>query len=103
VLGVIAVPAAGPELSPCAGPVAATAKTGAPSSSIDNAAAGTAILHHVEFIGHPPFFLVPGTLTHAGGLFRGTGSSAHRAIFIGSVAYFGVGCLGRAEALLQLL
>jgi hypothetical protein len=58
-LGVIAVPAAGPELSPYAGPVAATAETGAPSSSIDNATAGTAILHHVEFIGHPPFFLFP--------------------------------------------
>jgi hypothetical protein len=33
--------------------------TGTPTSSIDNTAAGTTTLHHVEFIGHPPVFLVP--------------------------------------------
>jgi len=58
VLGVVCVPAAGPEVSPCAASGAAT-EADALNSPIVNAAAGKARAVRVDFMDLPPLFLVP--------------------------------------------
>jgi hypothetical protein len=58
VLGVVWVPAAGPEVSPCAGSGAAI-EADALNSTIANAATEKAKVEHVDFIDLPPLFLVP--------------------------------------------
>jgi hypothetical protein len=58
VLGVVRVPAAGPEVSPCAGSGAAI-EADALNNTIDNAVTGKAALEYGDFIDLPPLFLVP--------------------------------------------